>query len=181
MTNFAEQAVDLDTKINRLGSSIRQGRDESKLDLADIAVEMTRILGDLTNFDNWTTAQLTTIKNIVDRLGIPKNYRTAGFTHRLFTWSQYKPQQGLINLFLLSNVDSNRSLEEPLLSSQQNGTFTTMKISSMVSALQRPGAGIRYLDLETRTVITQDEAYALANAGVDNGQINDQDPPNGTW
>ena len=181
MTNFAEQAVDLDTKINRLGSSIKQGRDESKLDLANIAVELTRIIGDIANLDAMTTAQLTTIKNIVDRLGIPKNYRTAGFTHRLFTWNQYKPQQGLINLFLLSNIESNRSLEEPLLSSQQNGTFTTMKISSMVSALQRPGAGIRYLDLETRTVITQDEAYALANAGVDNGQINDQDPPNGQW
>ena len=111
-----------------------------------------------------TSAQLTVIKNTVDRLGIPKNYQTAGFTHRLFTWNQYKPQQGLINLFLLSNIEPNRSLEEPLLSSQQNGTFTTMKISSMVSALQRPGAGIRYLDLETRTVITQAEAYALANA-----------------
>ncbi len=56
-----------------------------------------------------------------------------------------------------------------------------MKIRSMTTALGRPGVGVRYLDLETRTVITQDEAYALANAGVDNGQIDDRDPPNGQW
>ena len=130
MTNFAEQGVDLDTKLQRISSAVRQGRDESKVEMANIAAEMARILGDLTNFDNWTTAQLTTIKNTVDRLGIPKNYRTARFMHRLFAWDQYRAQQGLINLFLLSNVASNRSLEDPLLSSQANGNFTTMKISS---------------------------------------------------
>ena len=107
--------------------------------------------------------------------------QTAGFTHRIFTIRQYRAQQGLINLFLLSNVDQNRSLEEPLLSSQPNGSFVPMKISSMVTALGRPGAGVKYLDIETRTVITQAEAFALANAGVDNGQIDDQDPPGGKW
>ena len=56
-----------------------------------------------------------------------------------------------------------------------------MKISSMVTALQRPGNAVKYLDLETRTVITQTMAFDLANNGVDNGQINGQDPPQGGW
>ena len=51
----------------------------------------------------------------------------------------------------------------------------------MVVALQRPGNAVKHLDLETRTVITQAEAYALAHTGVDNGQINGQKPPGGQW
>ena len=83
MTNFAEQAVDLDTKINRLGSSIKQGRDESKLDMANIAAEVARILGDIANLDAMTSAQLTAISAVINRLGLPKSPQTAGFTEYL--------------------------------------------------------------------------------------------------
>jgi hypothetical protein len=181
ITNFADQSVDLDTKLQRISSSVRQGRDETKVEMANIAAEVARILTNVGNLDTMTSAQLAAISAVINRMSLPKSPQTAGFTHRIFTIRQYRAQQGLINLFLLSNVDQNRSLEEPLLSSQANGTFVTMKISSMVTALGRPGAGAKYLDLETRTVISQQEAYALANAGVDNGQIDDQDPPGGQW
>ena len=72
------------------------------MELANIAVEVALILGNIANLDAMTTAQLT-IKNIVDRLGIPKNYRTAGFTHRLFAWNQYRLQQGLIMLIQIDH------------------------------------------------------------------------------
>lgn len=181
ITNFADQSVDLDTKLQRISSSVRQGRDETKVEMANIAAEVARILTDVGNLDAMTSTQLAAISAVINRMSLPKSPQTAGFTHRIFSGRQYRQQQGLINLFLLSNVDQNRSLEEPLLSSQPNGTFAPMKISSMVTALGRPGAGVKYLDLETRTVITQDEAYALANAGVDNGKIDDRDPPPGGW
>lgn len=181
ITNFADQSVDLDTKLNRISSSVRQGRDETKVEMANIAAEVARILTDVGNLDAMTSTQLAAISAVINRMSLPKSPQTAGFTNRIFTIRQYRAQQGLINLFLLSNVDQNRSLEEPLLSSQPNGTFTTMRISSMVSALQRPGTGARYLDILNRTVISQSEAYALANGGVDNGKIDDQDPPVGGW
>ena len=51
MTNFAEQSVDLDTKLQRISSSVRQGRDETKVEMANIAAEIARILTDVGNLD----------------------------------------------------------------------------------------------------------------------------------
>ena len=85
----------------------------------------------------------------------------------------------MINLFILSNIGSARSIEQPLISIDAQGGATGMKIQSMVGALQRRPP--KYLDIQTRTVITEQQAFALANNGMDGGKLGGQDPPVGGW
>jgi hypothetical protein len=114
-------------------------------------------------------------------LNVPKYYRVYGFTHKYFTWEEYKVQQGFINLYILSNLGSDRSLDEPLISVQADLSTRPMTISSMVSALQRPSNSRKYLNVEQKTVITQPQIYDALNAGEDGGRLGGRSTPPSGW
>ena len=139
------------------------------------------VLGNLQNLEKFSIQQYNQIRVIIGRLNIPKNYRVYGFKHRIFNWDQYREQQGFINLYLLSNVSAERSLEQPLISWSDDGSSSGMSILSMVSALQRPGGSKKYLDVSYRVVLTRQQTFDMLNKGVDGGQLGGRDPPKNGW
>lgn len=188
MRNFGEQGANLGDKLELLSVAISQGVAETTNGQALMIAELAKLL-DTSNLLNVMTAeQVERLGRIVARLPLPKNYIDYGLTHRLYTWEQYNPISGFVNLFLLSNIPEGRSIEHPLVSVTQTKaggvvtglSKTLMRLSSMVPSLQQKDGNRRYLDVENREIITAPIAYDLANSGVDGGVLNEQIPAPGT-
>jgi hypothetical protein len=140
---------------------------ENKAELAKISTSVALILGDQRTLEALTTNNLNEIRNIANRLNIPLDYVSAGFTERIVSWEQYQLNMGVINLFLLRVAPQNR-VNYPV--KNEAGT-KYIKITSILGTLK--GKDGRYLDLLERQIISQDRAKELADAGIDNGTLND--------
>ena len=181
MRNFGQQGLKTDDKLELLSASILQSNTSNGADMAKLVASTAQLLNDANALGNFTQQQFNQLRVIINRLSIPKNYRVYGFTHKYFTWEQYRREQGFINLYILSNLGSDRSLNEPLISIQNDLSTRPMTISSMVSALQRQGTARKYLNVEQKTVMTQEQLYTALNAGEDGGKLNNRDMPQGGW
>ena len=114
-----------------------------------------------------------------------------GFQHRFFTLQQYKQQAGMINLFLLSNLEQiypPRSFETPIISYTLGmNAFNRINIADLGQQMRRTDARAgRILDLQTRSIYHFEDIVPMVNEGMDEGKLNGQDPPaeppnNGTW
>ena len=195
MVNFGAQGLSIEDKIEQLNSAITQGHADSKKDVGELTANVALLLGNVGQLRNMTQSGFNQLNQLIRQMTVPKHWRAMGFTHRLFNLRQYREDAGLINLYILSNLSNlpgGRTFKEPLISYNEAGdivgrtTFLNMvqNLGSKVRGNARvPG---RYLDLETKAIIPFKAAVMLANSGVDNGQLNGQDPPsgppnNGSW
>jgi len=195
MVNFGAQGLSTDDKIESIKAAVEQGNADNRNEMGQIIAQTALLLGNLNNLRNITQTGMNNLRQAIHRMFIPKHWRAMGFTHRIFSLEQYKEQAGLINLFILSNISNlpeGRTFEEPLISYDDQGNvvgrtnFVNM-VQNLASRIRggrrRPG---RYLDLETKAIIPLNVAVNLVNDGVDNGQLNGQNPPdgppnNGAW
>ena len=113
-----------------------------------------------------------------------------GFQHRYFTRQQYRLKAGLINLFLLSNLNEypDRNFLAPVKSFRAGaGAFETLNIADLaVRMAKRQNQPSKILDLQTRSIYHFQDIVPLINNGADNGMLNGQAPPagppnNGLW
>lgn len=192
MVNFGAQGLSVDDKIESIKAAVEQGNADNRNEMGQIIAQTALLLGNLGNLRNITQTGMNNLRLTIQRMFVPKHWRAMGFNHRIFSLDQYKEQAGLINLFVLSNLPQGRTFEEPLVSYDDQGNvvgrtdFVNMaqNLASRISGgRRRPG---RYLDLETRAIIPLNVAVNLVNGGVDNGQLNGQNPPagppnNGAW
>jgi hypothetical protein len=181
MRNFGQQGLKTDDKLELLSASILQSGMANGPAMANLVASTAQILNDVTALGNFTQQQFNQLKTIISRLNVPKDYRVYGFTHKVFTWDQYKLEQGFINLYILSNLGAGRSFNEPLVSVQGDLSTLPMTINSMVSAMQRQGTRTKYLNVADKTVITQARLYTALNAGEDGGKLNGRDMPQNGW
>jgi hypothetical protein len=165
--NFASQGLALDDKLELLKTAMSSNHIENQAELAKISTSVALILGDQRTLEALTTNNLNEIRNIANRLNIPLDYVSAGFTERIVSWEQYQLNMGVINLFLLRVAPQNR-VNYPV--KNEAGT-KYIKITSILGTLK--GKDGRYLDLLERQIISQDRAKELADAGIDNGTLND--------
>lgn len=195
MVNFGAQGLSVDDKIESIKAAVEQGNADNRNEMAQVIAQTALILGNIGNLRNITQTGMNNLRQAIRRMFVPKNWRAMGFTHRIFSLDQYKEQAGLINLFILSNLSDlpgDRSFERPLISYDEQGNeigrtdFVNM-VQNLTSRLKggrrRPG---RYLDLQNKSIIPLNVAVNLVNSGVDGGQLNGQNPPdgppnNGAW
>ena len=175
--NFASQGLALDDRLELLKTAMSSNHIENQAELAKISTSVALILGDQKTLEALTTNNLDEIRNIANRLNIPKDYVSAGFNERLVSWEQYQKNMGVINMFLLNVAPKNR-LNYPV---KNEAGDKYIKITSILGTLK--GKGGRYLDLLERQIISQDRAKELADAGIDNGTLNDitKDQVPGGW
>lgn len=195
MVNFGAQGLSVDNKIESIKAALEQGNADNRNEMAQVIAQTALILGNLANLRNITQVGMNNLRQVINRMFVPKHWRAMGFTHRIFSLDQYREQAGLINLFILSNLSNlpeGRTFEEPLISFDADGnivgrtSFVNMVqnlSSKILGGRRRPG---RYLDLQTKAIIPLNVAVDLVNSGVDNGQLNGQNPPagppnNGAW
>ena len=161
-TNLADAKLSTDAQIQAVQASLAQG----STDVARIGAAIAQIIVGQTT----TNAQLAQLAAASQQLGIPKDWRTAGFTHRLFSQTQFKSEEGKVMLFLLANIpsgfdDSGRFL----VVLDKSGTVVSMASIRNISARLHPDS---FLDIENRAIIPVDWAKDLAlNDNVDNGVL----------
>jgi len=195
MVNFGAQGLSVDDKIESIKAAVEQGNADNRNEMAQVTAQVALLLGNVDNLRNITRAGIDNLSRTIQRMFVPKEWRAMGFTHRIFSLAQYREQAGLINLFILSNLSNlpgDRTFEEPLISYDEQGNiigrtgFINM-VQNLASRTRgdnrRPG---RYLDLQNRAIIPLNVAVEFVNSGVDNGQLNGQNPPdgppnNGAW
>ena len=170
--NFAAQGLALDDRLELLKTAMSSNHIENKAELAKISTSIAVILGDQQNLEALTTNNLNEIRNLANRLHIPRDYISAGFTERIVSWEQYQLQMGLINMFLLTSAPKNR-INYPI---KNVAGDRYLKLSSILQTLKNRGG--QYLDLLQLKIISLDEAKALADAGIDMGRLNDVDISN---
>lgn len=186
MVNLGAVGLSVEDKLESIKAAIDQGGANSNNMVGQLIAQVVSVLDDVKKLRNISQTGLQALQDIISKLPIPKTWQQMGFTHSIFSLKQYKEQSGLVNLFLLNNAsDYGRTLNYPveardvnndpyaLVSLQNISKYLTSAIRSNV---RRPGG---YLDINRNAIIPLNVAVALVNNGVDNGQLNGQNPPDG--
>ncbi len=185
MTNFGAMGLSVQDKIEQLKSAIDQGHSESKTDMANVIAQTAQVLNNMAELRNLTNRGYNELRQLINRLNIPKHWKGMGFEHRIWSLNQYREDAGMLNLFLLSNV---KDINKPLVIMDANGNVTGK--TNLVNMPQNLGKTAnrpeRYLDLQQRAIIPLALAVRLANNGIDDGQLDGKLPPsdapyNGRW
>ena len=135
--NFAQQGESVNDKVEMLTAAVLQGNTETKEQMAEITASVARVLGSNVSLQQLTHSNMRSLQEIIRHLNLPKNYRSAGFLHQLFDLDQYRNEQGLVNLYLLSNVPADRTLNNPLVKYNNQGDITSRTpLTGIVNALQ---------------------------------------------
>lgn len=179
--NFAQQGLDITDKLETLQTAIVQGAGENKADLAQIAAQLALVVGNSDDMKQINAENEKQIQQILKRVSIPRDYRAAGFKHRLWSVDEYRKDSGLINLFLLSNLPLTRDFERPVFVKDTRNPVAIHQIVNNLARNATLDTPQKFLDLKDRLIISQREAMALANDGVDGGILNGKVPPKDGW
>ena len=119
----------------------------------------------------------------INRLNIPKTYKQLGIAPRFVDVEFYKKNQGLINLLVFSNINSDKNYgvganninyNTPIRDYTKivNGVHTMtglpgLTFTQALTRMNRTGDAQRYLDLQNRGIITADQLRAFQSALAD--------------
>ena len=184
MTNFGAMGnLSIDDKMEQLQVAVYQGNADNRNEIAQIIANTAMLLGNVGQLQNMTQTGYNSLQQAIGRMNIPKNWRAMGFQHRYFTLQQYKLNAGLINLFLLSNLNEypDRTFLEPIKSFYKGAMyFETFNIADLaVRMAKRQNQPSKILDLQTRSIYHFEDIVPLINEGADDGLLNGQQPPSG--
>jgi len=183
--NLADSSLAVKDKIELLERAVKSGLDNTREGLSAIVGQTSLLLGDGSFIDRMTGEDITRLKEVLRGIDMPKDYRRAGFNHRIYNKPQYKDELGLVNLFIMTHLEPPRTLESPLLGvPTMEGVMYLPKISNYISYLSSAERGRKpekYIDLEERRFLSRAEAMQLANEGVDGGVLNGEPRPPGGW
>jgi len=190
MTNFGAQGLSIDDRMEQLKVAVNQGNADNRTEIAQLIANTAMLLGNVGQLQNMTQTGYNNLRQAIGRMNIPKHWRAMGFQHRYFTLQQYKLKAGLINLFLLSNLNEypDRNFLAPVKSFRAGGgVFDTLNIADLAVRMARvQNTPSKILDLQTRSIYHFEDVAPLINNGADNGLINGQQAPagppnNGLW
>ena len=108
-----------------------------------------------------TTAELTSINQSLIRLKVPKNYQAVFPGHRVIAGNDqyFTDNKGVIAMFLMSNIPTDRTPNQPILS-WHNGHNQYEPVALL--QMYQMGAN-RFLDMEERVI---DSVARLAAKGL---------------
>ena len=190
MTNFGAQGLNIDDRMEQLKVAVNQGNADNRNEIAQLIANTALLLGNVGQLQNMTQTGYNNLRQAISRMNIPKHWRAMGFQHRYFTLQQYKSKAGLINLFLLSNLNEypDRNFLAPVKSFRAGAAdFETLNIADLaVRMVRRQNQPSKILDLQTRSIYHFEDIAPLINNGADNGLLNGQQAPagppnNGLW
>mgnify|MGYP003113404920 CR=1 FL=1 len=189
--NFGAHGLNINDNIELVKSAVEQGNADNRNEMAQVMASTAQILGNLGNLRNINNAGFNNLRQAIRRMSVPKHWRAMGFPHRYYTYQQYLQNAGLINLFLLSNLQDypDRTFNEPVHSFNVGaGGYVAMSVANLSRILPRRQNQTKgkFLDLQSRSIYHQEDVVPLVNAGQDDGKLNGQDPPagqpnNGQW
>lgn len=182
--NLADSSLAVKDKIELLERAVKSGIDNTREGLSAIVGQTSLLLGDGSFLDKMTGEDITRLKEVLRGIDMPRDYRRAGFNHRIYNLPQYRDDSGLVNLFIMTHLEPPRTLEAPLLGIPTNrGMFQPLLTGyiNYMSADKGGGRTEKYIDLEGRRFLSRAEAMRLANEGVDGGMLGGEPRPEDGW
>jgi uncharacterized protein YnzC (UPF0291/DUF896 family) len=179
--NLAEASQNLTQsvgdKLSVIQTALTQNRLETKQDIDAVSQEIVKLLSNVADINKISATEFVKLKQVIDRIKLPKTLKEAGFTHRLWDKAEYTAQSGVINAYIISRTDM-ANLQTPLAVLRTGKNPAQWSLSSLITTWpvgnskkngDNPTFPALYLDLENNVVISQDQAFDLVSAGVDNG------------
>ena len=147
-----QQGLSFNSKLDEIKQEIDDGRAENRNQQATLAGQMAVILQSQTNVSRLSIDGFNSVNATLRRLKVPRNYKKV-FPRRIIAGNDdyFKNNKGLIAMFLMSNIPVGRTPNQPLLS--WNGGTNSYQPVSLLQMYQLTN-GIRFLDMETRTIDT---------------------------
>ena len=167
MKNFSQQSNNVNDRVELLSAVVLQGFTDTRQKSAQVMAAVAALLNNINNLSQMTKDNFDAIRIIIERLAIPKDWRSAGLPQRLYSLRQYRLNQGFVNLYLLSNIPTGRTVNFPLVGITDVRTPRDVSLVQIVNSLQSG----KFLDIETRTIISRDAAAELVRNGVDGGLL----------
>ena len=166
--NFGQATLGFNEGLSAIRQAVDAGRATSMADRAQLGVQVAAILSNFADLKKMTERQLRDMTLAVSKLKIPRNWKSAGFEHRLWTGNEFPSEKGPIIMYLLSNIPEGLTASQPIASfNEGDGVFRPV---SLLKVFQMNSAPKRVLDLEKRQLIPVAMAKSMVvNRGVDNG------------
>ena len=180
--NIAESSLSTTEKLEEIKQEVVDGRAESRTQQALLIGQLALIFADTQSVVNFTRQQFIDLSQTLARLNISQNRKQIGLDKRYVDIAYYNANQGLVNLYIFSNIASDPNYNRGIDYQTPVYNFAThpatglpaIGFTSMIAALGRPGPSRRYLDLETRGIISQVQlrsVIALLNKNWDNDDV----------
>jgi hypothetical protein len=198
-STLAANANDVKEQFAVIQASIQQGVLENRRGRANIGANISQLILANNQLNILTRTELKQLINQTTQLTIPKDYRRAGFGHRLWSSSQIKGMKAEIVLFLLANLGQNPGIDPSTPIPQlveakflENGVMTkgkTVDLAHLFTKMDTPEIpksfklssiekknniievrNSKYLDLKTFNIVPLSYALKLSLNGVD-GQV----------
>ena len=180
--NIGQSSLSVKDKLQEIKQEVVDGRAESRAQQALLIGQLGLIFRDTQAIENFTATQLTDLSQTVARLNLPRSAKQLGIIPRYIDKVNYKLNDGLVNLFLFSNVSSDPNygpnvnqinFTTPINNFKINAKVNqkTISFGGMIGALNQ---GDSYLDLEQRGIIDKTQMLAVVNGlvnGWDNPEI----------
>ena len=157
----SQQSVD--ASLAAIQQALNAGFATTRIEATKIGANIVRLLTD----QNITIKQLEAAQQAVLKLGIPKDWKAAGLTHRLWSLNQFRRSEGQVMLFLLANTPPGFDLDNKFLVRNDAGKDVNVSVKGVGSKFIASG----FLDIQTRRLISLPDAKLLAATGVDNGKL----------
>ena len=167
--------------MEEIKQEVVDGRAESRTQQALLIGQLALIFADTQTVVNFTRQQFIDLSQTLARLNISQNRKQIGLDKRYVDIAYYNANQGLVNLYIFSNIGSDPNYNRGIDYQTPVYNFATrpgigipaIGFSSMITALGRPADRRRYLDLETRGMISQVQLRAIV-AGLNKNWDNDE-------
>lgn len=148
-----QQGLTLKSKLAEIKQEIDEGRAESRTQQAQLVGQMAVMLQNQNVVARLTDQELKSVNQNLTRLKVPKDYRAIFPGHRVIAGNDqyFTANKGIIVMFLMSNIPTDRTPNQPLMS-WHNGN-RRYEPASLLQIYQMAGKN-RFLDMETRTIDT---------------------------
>ena len=156
-----QQGLSFKSKLAEIKQEIDNGNAENRNQQATLVGQMAVMLQNQDAVSRLTDRELRSINQSLIRLKVPKNYQAVFPGHRVVAGNDqyFTDNKGVIAMFLMSNIPTDRTPNQPILS-WHNGHNQYEPVALL--QMYQMGAN-RFLDMENRVI---DDAGSLAAKGL---------------
>jgi hypothetical protein len=160
--NIAREGnLTVQAKLAEIKQEIDNGNAQSRVQQAQLSGQMAVLLQNQNAVSRLTDVELRSINTSLMRLRVPKDYRAVFPGNRIIAGNDqyFTDNKGVIAMFLMSNIPTDRSPNQPVLSwSNRDNRYNPVALLQ----IYQMGA-TRFLDMENRVI---DDAGSLAAKGL---------------
>jgi hypothetical protein len=173
--NIGEATTTFGEGLQIVNKLILEGRAETLSERAILGAEISKIVANTEKLERMEQTNYIRLLRAIARIQMPSGFRDAGITQRLWDNKQYSKNQGLINLFLMSNFDVINEMRKltggDKLTDRKPVTGLSEKPITLRSVMSRLSDSKQYLDIHLRKMINHSTAVKLVLKGVDGGTL----------